>query len=240
MSGELADMSLTAVATLIRRGRASALEVTDACLRQIEAWQPQVNAFLEVEGEAARKAARSRDRELRRGEVRGPLHGVPLAHKDVFYHKGRICSAGSKIRAGWVAGYTATVIDRLENAGAICLGRLGMAEFAADPTGHNAHYGACRNPWNTAYIPGASSSGAGAAVAARLVCGALGSDTGGSIRLPAAACGVVGLMPTQGRVSHTARFPAPGASTGSARWRVPSRTARCCCKPSPATIRAMA
>ena len=207
MSGELADMSLTAVAKLIRRGRASALEVTDACLRKIEAWQPRVNAFLEVEGEAARKAARSRDRELRRGEVRGPLHGVPLAHKDVFYREGRICSAGSKIRAGWVAGYTATVIDRLENAGAICLGRLGMAEFAADPTGHNAHYGACRNPWNTDYIPGASSSGAGAAVAARLVYGALGSDTGGSIRLPAAACGVVGLMPTQGRVSRHGATP---------------------------------
>ncbi len=207
MSRELANLGLVAVAGLIRRGKVSAVEVTKASLARIEAWQPRINAFIEVEGEAALKVARRLDRELAKGSVRGPLHGVPLAHKDMFYRKGVVCSGGSEIRRDWVAPYTATVMARLEAAGAICLGRLNMAEFAADPTGHNAHFGVCRNPWNFAHIPGGSSGGSAAAVAARLVYGALGSDTGGSVRLPAAANGVVGLTSTYGRVSRFGAVP---------------------------------
>ena len=128
----------------------------------------------------------------------------------MFYRKGKVCSvcsAGSKIRRNWVAPYTATVMARLEAAGAICLGRLNMAEFAADPSGHNKFFGACRNPWDPAHISGGSSSGSGAAVAARLVYGALGTCTGGSIRIPAAVNGVIGLMPTYGRVSRYGAVP---------------------------------
>lgn len=207
MSDELAGLSLTEVAARIRRKKVSALEATRACLVRIQAWQPRINCFIEVEADAALDAARSLDRELARRGPRGPLHGVPMAHKDLFYRRGKVCSAGSQILRDWIAPYTATVMRRLEAAGAICLGRLNMAEFAADPTGHNAHYGACRNPWNPAYIPGGSSGGSGAAVAARLVYGALGSCTGGSIRLPAAANGVVGLTPTYGRVSRFGTIP---------------------------------
>lgn len=204
---DVADLTLTRAAALIRAGKLSSVEATKACLERIKVWQPSINAFIEVEAARALAQARRLDRELERSGPRGPLHGVPLAHKDMFYRRGRICSAGSKIRAGWIAPYTATVMERLDAAGAVNLGRLQMAEFAADPTGHNQHYGPVRNPWNPAYIPGGSSSGPGAAVAARLVFGALGSDTGGSIRLPASANGIVGLMPTHGRVSRYGAVP---------------------------------
>ena len=144
---------------------------------------------------------------VKAGRPLGPLHGVPLAHKDMFYRAGEVCSCGSKIRADFVPDHTATVLTRLDAAGAVELGRLNMAEFAMGPTGHNEHFGRCRNPWNPDHITGGSSSGSGAAVAAGLVFGALGSDTGGSVRLPAAACGVVGIKPTLGRVSRYGTMP---------------------------------
>jgi len=148
------------------------------------------NAFIHVEKEP-----------LNRGKP-GPLSGMPLAHKDMFFRAGKVSNCGSKIRKGWVAPVTATVLERLDAAGALQLGTLNMSEFAYGPTGHNEHWGDCRNPWNPDYITGGSSSGSGAAVAARLVAGALGSDTGGSVRIPAAACGVTGLKTTWGRVSR--------------------------------------
>src|SRR5207253_1767604 len=132
----------------------------------------------------------------------GPLGGIPLAHKDMFYRSGQVSNCGSKIRRGWVAAETSAALERLDTAGALDIGTLNMSEFAYGPTGHNEHWGDCRNPWHPDYITGGSSSGSGAAVAARLVYGALGSDTGGSIRLPAAACGVIGLKATYGRVSR--------------------------------------
>ncbi|MBI4184550.1 MAG: amidase [Proteobacteria bacterium] len=207
MSGDLTALTVTELAGLIRRRKVSAIEAVEASLAQVARWQPRLNSFIEIEADAARRAARRLDRALARSGPVGPLHGVPLAHKDMFYRKGKVCSAGSKIRRDWVAPYTATVMARLEAAGAICLGRLHMAEFAADASGHNAEFGPCRNPWNPAHIPGGSSGGSGASVAARAVFAALGSDTGGSVRLPAAANGVIGLMPTYGRVSRYGAIP---------------------------------
>jgi aspartyl-tRNA(Asn)/glutamyl-tRNA(Gln) amidotransferase subunit A len=207
MSGALGEHSLIEIASLIRRKQVSSVEVTRACLERIEHWQPRINCFIAVDADDALKEARRLDRELVKRGPRGPLHGVVISQKDVFYRKGKVCSAGSEIRRNWVAPYSATVIERLQAAGAICLGRLNTAEFAGDPAGHNKHFGACRNPWNPAHITGGSSSGSGAAVAARLVYGALGTCTGGSVRLPAAANGVVGLTPTYGRVSRYGVVP---------------------------------
>ncbi|HZT62689.1 MAG TPA: amidase, partial [Burkholderiales bacterium] len=163
-------------------------ELLQACRARIEQWQPRINAFIEV------------DENPRGG-------GVPLAHKDMFYRAGRVSSCGSKIRREWVANETSAALERLDAAGFTDLGRLNMSEFAYGPTGHNEHFGDCRNPWNPDYITGGSSSGSGAAVAARLVFGALGSDTGGSVRLPAAACGVTGLKTTWGRVPLRGAMP---------------------------------
>ena len=207
MSDALTELSLTEVAGLIRRKKVSSVEVTRACLDRIERWQSTINCFIAVDAEDALKDARKLDREIVKRGPRGPLHGVPISQKDVFYLKGKVCSAGSEIRRNWVAPYSSTAIARLKAAGAICVGRLSTCEFAGDPTGHNKHFGACRNPWNPAHITGGSSSGSGAAVAARLIFGALGTCTGGSVRLPAAANGVVGLTPTYGRVSRYGVVP---------------------------------
>ncbi|MBI4182650.1 MAG: amidase [Proteobacteria bacterium] len=200
-------MSLCEAAGAIRDGRLTSLRATEACLARIERWQPRLNAFIAIEAEEALAMARARDMELAEGRVRGPLHGVPLAHKDMFYRQGKVSTGGSKIRRNWVADRTATVIERLAAAGAVQLGTLHMVEFAAGPTGHNDHLGDCRNPWNPAHMTGGSSSGSGASVAARLVFGAMGSDTGGSVRLPACACGVVGIKVTQGRISRYGCLP---------------------------------
>lgn len=166
----------------------------EACLERIARWQPRLNAFNRIEARPL-------------GGGPGPLAGIPLAHKDMFYRAGQVSNCGSKIRRGWVAPETSTALERLDAAGALQIGTLNMSEFAYGPTGHNDHWGDCRNPWNTDYITGGSSSGSGAAVAARLILGALGSDTGGSVRLPAAACGVTGLKTTWGRVSRAGAMP---------------------------------
>lgn len=207
MSYDILNLSLTELAAAIRKGKISALEATQACLEQAQRMQPLINCFISIEAEDALKAARAADRAARRGARLGPLHGVPLAHKDMFYRKGRISTAGSKILRDYRPEVTATVVERIYAAGAIWLGTLNMAEFAGNPTGHNDYFENCRNPWNPQHITGGSSSGSGAAVAARACYGALGSDTGGSIRHPAAANGVVGLKPTYGRVSRFGILP---------------------------------
>ncbi len=199
---DLALDDLTAIADAIAGGRTTSVAATEACLARIEAWQPRTNAFLRIYREKALAQAKAMDAELAAGNRRGPLHGVPMAHKDMYYRKGEVSTGGSAIRRDWVAPVTATVLDRLDAAGVVELGFLNMAEFAAGPTGHNVHHGHCRNPWDQDRVTGGSSSGSGASVAARMVYGALGSDTGGSIRLPAAACGVVGMKATYGRVSR--------------------------------------
>ena len=137
----------------------------------------------------------------------GPLHGVPMAHKDMYYQAGKLSTCGSALRRDYRPAVTATVIEKLHAAGAYAFGGLNMAEFAQNPTGHNRAFGDCHNPWNPPYITGGSSSGSGASVAARFNYAALGSDTGGSIRLPAAACGVTGIKPTQTRVSRFGVMP---------------------------------
>ena len=200
-------LTLREAAADIAQGRLRAEALLEACLERIERWQPELNCFIRVTEEKARRRAREADKAVKAGHRLGPLHGVPLAHKDMFYRAGDVCSCGSKIRSAFVPDHTATALTRLDAAGAIEVGRLNMAEFAMGPTGHNDHFGRCRNPWKRAYISGGSSSGSGAAVAASLVFGALGSDTGGSVRLPAAACGVVGIKPTQGRVSRYGAMP---------------------------------
>lgn len=207
MSPDVLDLSLCEVAAAIRRGKLSSTEVTRAAIARAKAVQPTVNCFIAIEEERALRAARAADRARRNGAKLGPLHGVPLAHKDMFYRAGEITTAGSRILRDYRPSVTATVVRRMQAAGAIWLGSLNMAEFAANPTGHNEHWGDCCNPWNPAHMTGGSSSGSGAAVAARACYGALGSDTGGSIRLPAAANGVVGLKPTYGRVSRYALLP---------------------------------
>jgi aspartyl-tRNA(Asn)/glutamyl-tRNA(Gln) amidotransferase subunit A len=207
MSTEPALMSLVAVAKAIAEKRLSSHEVTRACLHRIAQWQPRLNAFMTIEAEAALKAADEADAALAKGNHRGALHGVPLAHKDMYYDTGHVVTCGSKIRRDFVPKTTATALQRLKDAGSIRLGSLQMAEFAYGPTGHNFHHGAVHNPWVFGHITGGSSSGSGSAVAARLTFAALGSDTGGSIRMPAHFCGVTGLKTTYGRISRAGAMP---------------------------------
>jgi aspartyl-tRNA(Asn)/glutamyl-tRNA(Gln) amidotransferase subunit A len=207
MSTEPALMSLTAVAKAIAAKQFSSHEVTRSCLHRIAQWQPKLNAFMSVEAESALKAADEADAALAKGQSPGPLHGVPLAHKDMYYDAGHVVTCGSLIRRDFVASSTSTALQRLKDAGTIRLGTLGMAEFAYGPTGHNYHYGAVHNPWKSGYVTGGSSSGSGSAVGARLTFAALGSDTGGSVRMPAHFCGVTGLKTTYGRVSRAGAMP---------------------------------
>jgi aspartyl-tRNA(Asn)/glutamyl-tRNA(Gln) amidotransferase subunit A len=207
MSIEPALMSLTSIAKAIAEKQFSSREVTQSCLARIDQWQPRLNAFVAIEAEAALAAADAADAALAKGERRGGLHGVPLAHKDMYYEAGKVVTCGSKIRRDFVATTTSTALQRLKDAGTVRLGSLQMAEFAYGPTGHNAHFGPVHNPWHVDHVTGGSSSGSGAAVAARLTFAALGSDTGGSVRMPAHFCGVTGLKTTVGRVSRAGAMP---------------------------------
>ena len=207
MSTEPALLSLTSVAQAIAQKRVSSREATQSCLDRISKWQPRINAFMAIEAEAALAAADESDAALTKGSNRGALHGVPLAHKDMYYDAGKVVTCGSKIRRDFVATTTSTALQRLKDAGTIRLGSLQMVEFAYGPTGHNTHYGAVHNPFAVDHITGGSSSGSGAAVAARLTFAALGSDTGGSIRMPAHFCGVTGLKTTVGRISRAGAMP---------------------------------
>ncbi len=204
---EADPQNLREAAELIRSGKVSSVEMTTAAIDRAKASRERLNAFIEIEEEEALAAARSADVAREAGNSLRPLHGVPLAHKDMYDRAGFITGCGSKIRANHVATSTSTVMQRLEAAGAISIGRLNMSEFAMGPTGHNHHHGRAINPVDPARITGGSSSGSGAAVGGGVVLAALGSDTGGSIRLPAACCGVVGIKPTQRRVSRHGAMP---------------------------------
>lgn len=207
LPSDLATLSLTEIAAAIAAKQVSSREATQACLDRIGQWEPHLNAFIAREDEAALAAADAADAALAKGAPLGPLHGVPLAHKDMFYDAGKVCTCGSKIRRDFVPDTTSTALARLKAAGTVRLGTLHMVEFAYGPTGHNVHFGDCHNPWNIAHAPGGSSSGSGAAVAARLTYAALGSDTGGSVRMPAHFCGITGLKTTVGRISRAGAMP---------------------------------
>ncbi len=191
----------------LRSGETTSLDLLHACWANLDAVNPQVNAVIWQEREAAEASARAADEAVRDKKPLGPLHGVPMAHKDMYYQAGKLSTCGSVLRKDFRPTVTATVIDRLSAAGAYTFAGLNMAEFAQNPTGHNKTFGDCHNPWNLPYVTGGSSSGSGASVAARFNYMALGSDTGGSIRIPASACGVTGLKPTQTRVSRYGVMP---------------------------------
>jgi aspartyl-tRNA(Asn)/glutamyl-tRNA(Gln) amidotransferase subunit A len=199
---DLATLGLCEVAERIRDGSLSSVAVTEAVLAAAERAQARTHCFLEIDAASALAAARAADRARDRAAKLGPLHGVPLAHKDMYPTAGRRLRYGSKVAGIAVATRDAAVIERLQAAGAFSIGALNMSEFALGPTGHNLTQGDCRNAIDPDYMAGGSSSGSGAAVAACAAYASLGSDTGGSVRIPAAANGVVGLKATYGRISR--------------------------------------
>jgi aspartyl-tRNA(Asn)/glutamyl-tRNA(Gln) amidotransferase subunit A len=203
----LADLTLVQAAEAVASGQATSVDLLHACWANLDAVNPRVNAVIWEEREAAEAAAHAADQAVRARQQLGLLHGVPMAHKDMYYQAGKLSTCGSALRREFRPAITATVVARMAAAGAYTFAGLNMAEFAQNPTGHNKTFGDCHNPWNLPYITGGSSSGSGASVAARFNYLALGSDTGGSIRLPASACGVTGIKPTQTRVSRFGVMP---------------------------------
>jgi aspartyl-tRNA(Asn)/glutamyl-tRNA(Gln) amidotransferase subunit A len=201
------ELTLNALATAIAERKISSVEATRACLDRIARLDGRLRAFITLDGEGALAQARALDADLVAGRRRGPLHGVPLAYKDLCQVGNLPTSCGTKTAEYFTSETECTAVSRLTAAGAVTLGKLNMTELALGPFGDNPHHGDVDNPWKTGHVAGGSSSGSGAAVVAELAYGALGSDTGGSIRLPAACCGIVGVKPTYGRVSRTGVMP---------------------------------
>jgi len=201
MSKSIHLQSLTQLAQGLRDRKYSSVELVRALLDRIEASQKSLNAFVSVTREQALAAAQAADREIASGRG-GPLVGVPIAHKDLFCTEGVLTTCGSRMLENFVSPYDATVVGKLRSAGAVMVGKTNMDEFAMGSSNETSFFGPVRNPWNTNLVPGGSSGGSAAAVAARLVPAATATDTGGSIRQPAALCGVTGVKPTYGRVSR--------------------------------------
>ncbi|MEZ4398556.1 MAG: Asp-tRNA(Asn)/Glu-tRNA(Gln) amidotransferase subunit GatA [Kofleriaceae bacterium] len=199
---DLTALTASAIAAHVRGRALSAREVTDRFLARAAQSNPVLGAYLLLDADGARVAADAVDARLARGEDPGPLAGVPVAVKDVIVTRGLVTTAGSRMLAGWVPPYDATVVERLRAAGAIVLGKTACDEFAMGSTTEHAAVGTCVNPWDPSRVPGGSSGGSAVAVAAGAAALALGTDTGGSIRQPASLCGVVGWKPTYGRVSR--------------------------------------
>jgi len=198
----LTDLTIRGLAEALARGETSSEEATRACLERIRTTDETLGAFLHVDEERALERARASDARRREGKALGPLDGIPVAIKDNISLRGMPTTCASKILEGYVPPFDATVVERLEEAGAVVLGKLNMDEFAMGSTTETSAFRVCRNPWDVNRSPGGSSGGAAAATAARQVFGALGTDTGGSIRQPASHCGVVGIKPTYGRCSR--------------------------------------
>lgn len=195
------DKTIAQLSAGLAAGQFSSEELTRAFLQRVERFNPQLNAFITVTAEAAFAQARAADERRQRGEA-GPLTGIPIAHKDIFCTDGVRTSCGSRMLDNFIAPYNATVVEKLNTAGVVMLGKTNMDEFAMGSSNETSFYGSVRNPWDLDAVPGGSSGGSAAAIAARLTPGATGTDTGGSIRQPAALCGITGLKPTYGRVSR--------------------------------------
>jgi aspartyl-tRNA(Asn)/glutamyl-tRNA(Gln) amidotransferase subunit A len=203
---ELHHLSISDASDLIAGRHLSPVELVEAHLERIAATS-ELNSFVTLLEAESRAAARLADAEIEAGSYRGPLHGIPIALKDLYYTSGVRTTVGSRIMGDFVPNYDAAVVERFHDAGAVLIGKLQMHEFAMGPTSLNPHHGPARNPWDTERVTGGSSGGSGSSVAAGQCMASLGSDTGGSVRIPSALCGIVGLKPTAGRVSRHGVFP---------------------------------
>ena len=204
---KLTELSIAQLSAAYRDKSLSPVEVTEACLDRISTQNDKVNAFVLVCAEEARAEAKAAEAEIAAGNWRGPLHGVPIGHKDLYQTAGIRSTSASRLLENHVPEEDATSVARLKAAGVIMVGKLNTHEFAYGPTNDSSMFGPCRNPWNTERFSGGSSGGSGAAVALGMCAGATGSDTGGSIRIPSACCGITGLKPTYGRSSRAGIYP---------------------------------
>lgn len=207
MSKKWSHQTIEELAPLIRNRKISPVELTQSILNQIDNYNNSINAYIDIWNDESIKEAERAEKEIMNGNYRGPLHGIPMGIKDNIYFKDKQTTLGSKIHQNFKPSYDATVVNRMREAGVIFTGKLNLDEYALGITTDNPFYGSCHNPWNLEKIPGGSSGGSAASVISEMSVASLGTDTSGSIRIPAAANGIVGLKPTFGRVSKYGCFP---------------------------------
>src|SRR5690625_5255477 len=207
LTKELITKSVTEIAPLIENKSVSPVELTRAVLDHAEQNDEKINAYISYTREQAEAAAKKAEEEISQGNYRGMFHGIPMALKDNIYIKDELTTMASKIHQDFKPSHDATVVEKLRNAGAIFTGKLNLHEYAWGATTSSPHFGPCHNPWNLEKISGGSSGGSGAALTSDMTMASLGTDTGGSVRIPAALCGIVGLKQTYGRVSNYGSFP---------------------------------
>jgi len=207
VTNEIITKSIEELSSLIKSKQLSPVELTNSVIEQTEKYNGKINAYIAETADAARKTAEVIEKEITNGNYRGPLHGIPLAIKDNLYFKDELTTIGSLIHKNHYPEAESTVVAKLRDAGAIFTGKLNMHEYAYGGTNDNPHFGSAKNPWDLTRIPGGSSGGSGAALAADMTIASVGTDTAGSVRIPASACGVIGLKPTFGKVSKFGAFP---------------------------------